>query len=215
MQYLKPAVRPLTAQSDLINHKRRGQIRQMVLHPLPPHRDHFVRHSPREGQVEFERLHQIGIPPLRQHFLLQRGQASFATAGQFGVTGRCAEPVKIADTAIGDLAQRPEIPARRQRQKPAQNRHIQALARGRRDRSRQRRCGAFQILDRCAIFQPERRLQGSMKPIFARCHRYATQTWHIWLRDVATSGNIPSKPASTRLCQRTIRRNIVKCKSRV
>ena len=72
MQHLKPAICPLTAPGDLIKNKGRGQFGQLVLYPLPPHRDRFVGQSPCAGQVNTERLHHIEIPPLRQQCLLQR-----------------------------------------------------------------------------------------------------------------------------------------------
>jgi len=215
MQHLKPAIWPLTAQGDLIKNKGRGQCGKMVLRFFSPNRDLFVGQLTCEGQVELERFHHVWITPLRQKCVLHRGQARLAAARQFGVTGWCAERIKLANTGARDPLQRPKIATRRQRQKVAQSRQIQALATGSSKRGRQGRCGDFQILKPRALFQPERRFQRSVQPIFLRCHRDVTQTGQIRLGDVTASGNIPAEPCGPRLRQGPLGRNIINCKSSV
>ena len=80
MDHLEPAIFPLTAQSDLIQHKKARQIGQITdVHPA----DHWDR-QPRASRavrviVEPKLLHHVRIAPLRQAApLAVRAQTCFA-----------------------------------------------------------------------------------------------------------------------------------------
>ena len=215
MDHHEPAVFPLTAQSDLIQHKKARQVRQITPHSGQPYGDVSLRQPRRQCHVEPKLLHHVRIAPLREQRLLPRVQTDFAAACAFCLGSWGAKSIKLAHTGPSNPAHSLHIVLRCQRQKTAQSRQFQSVAYGRREVDSKVRYGGFQSSHILPFSQTKRRLQSRMKPVFARCHRDVTQTAQTWLTRLAATHNIPTKPGRAEISQGPIRRYIVNCKSRV
>lgn len=215
MDQFEPAIASFTAQGDLVNHKRLGQIGQMAACNICPTRDVFLRQTPRKGQMETELVHNIWIAPLRQKRVLARTQSSGTAAVQFSRAGGRAKRVEITHAGLRHAPYPRHITTWRQRKKTAQRGQFQTTA----DCGSHRRgkiCRrALKFRERSPCCQPEWRLQRPMEPVLHRCHRDVTQTVHRWLNNVTTCHNIPTQPRGTKICQSAFRRDKVNRKSRI
>ena len=215
MDHFEPAIFTLTAQSDLIQHKKARQLRQLKPYNGRPCGNVTLRQPRSQGHMEPKLLHHVRIAPLRQQRLLRRAQNGFATAREFCLGSWGAKSIKLAHTSASNPAHCLHITLRSQRQKTAQSRQFQFVAYGWREACSKVRCSGFQSFHILPFSQTKGRLQCRMKPVFARCHRDVIQTWHIRLGCLTAMQNIPTEPGRAEIGQGPIRRHIVNCESRV
>ncbi|PYG27425.1 hypothetical protein C8N36_11698 [Pelagimonas varians] len=215
MDHLEPAIFPLTAQSDLVKDKGRGQIGQKPAYILGPSWDRSVGQTPRQGQVKPELFHHVRVPPLNKQCVLTCTQSCCAATRHLLLLDWCAETVKITNASLRNLLYGLCSALRRQRQKPTHRRQLQTIADRGGKRCRHLRGGLLQFRNCARLDQAKRRLQRSVKPVFTRCHRDVTQTAQTWLTRLTALHNIPAQPRCSKIGQGPIRRHIVNCKSRV
>jgi len=215
MQHLEPTVLPFTAQGDLIKDKGRGQVGQKSAYILGPRWDRSVGQTPRQRQVKPELFHHVRVSPLNEQRVLTWAQPCRAATRHLLLPDRSAETVKITNASLRNALYGLFFVQWRQRQKSAQRRQLQTIADRGGKRCRHFR-GSLLQFPNCARFdQTKRRLQRSVKPIFARCHRDVTQTVQTWLTRLAALNNIPAQPRCSEIGQWPDRRYIINCKSRV
>ncbi len=215
MQHLEPTVFPFTAQGDLIKDKGRGQVGQKSAYILGPSWDSSVGQTHRQGQVKPELFHHVRVSPLNEQRVLTSTQPCRAATRHLLLPDRCAETVKIMKASLRNALYGLFSTLWRQRQKPAQRRQLQTIADRGGKRCRHFRGSLLQFPNCVRFDQAKRRLQRSVKPIFARCHRDVTQTVQTWLTRLAALNNIPAQPRRSEIGQGPYRRHIVNCESRV
>ena len=127
MDHLEPAIFPLTAQSDLIQHKKARQLRQITTYTRPTIGDVTLGSRAVRVIVEPKLLHHVRIAPLRQ-------AAPLAASSDLALRGARVLPRKLGreiDQARAHKRQQPahslHIALRSQRQKTAQSRQFQSL----------------------------------------------------------------------------------------
>lgn len=215
MYQLKPAIRPFSTQSDLINQEWCVQRRQVLRDHSRPMRDFCRRQPPRQCQMKAEFFHDVRITPLRQQSILTVGQSGLAATVNLGLVCRGAEGIEFPNASLCNVSQAIRVALRRQSEKPTQGGEGQTITCGWRQRHRQRTYRPFQCVSRHATSQSKRRLQGPVKAIFPWCHRDVTQTGYVRLNSLAACHNVPSQPSGSKICQWAGGWNKIDRKSRV
>lgn len=119
----------------------------------------------RQGEVEPQFLHDIGIVPFREQRLLSVAEPVFAAAGEVFLTQQRAEPVEVAHQISGGYLQSGGLCRGHQCQKPPQRAQYQRPKINRRPRCGPITRGGDEIPGFCDICQPHWRLQRAMQPV--------------------------------------------------
>ena len=133
MDHLEPAIFPLTAQSDLIQHKKARQVGQITTYSADHSGDVSLRQAAPSGSSGTETPPSRKDSPIAQAAPLARAQTCFAAARAFCLGSWGAKSIKLAHTSPSNPAHSLHIALRSQRQKTAQSRQCQSVAYGGRE----------------------------------------------------------------------------------
>ncbi len=198
MDQMKLPVFVFADQGQVVHHQRRGQQRAKLRFKGGDHRGQLgFRQFPGQGDVKAEIIHHVWIAPLHKVGLLRLAQCGRASLSQFSLACRGTKPVKFADTAGGQCAER-RVLRGAQCQKPAQPCQGQPLQAHRGQTGAQTLHRDFKIAQTRAFSQPEWRFDRPVQPVFARrpgdlIHRRG-QPGNIGVRNGASGFHIPPQP---------------------
>ena len=213
MQQFKAPILPFAHQRDALQRKGDGLRGQMICGLVQPSLTGFGVQPPREGHVKAEIIQHVRVAPRGQVRILTGRQTGRAAAGKLCFGRGRTELIKVADKAGGELRQESGVANRRQRQKPAEHRQLQATGLDWRNRSGACGDSRFQIVPGTSLCQPKRRFDRAVKSVFPGCHRDVIKPCQRELIHRRPGADIPAQPSGPEICEPGILRDRIKRKA--